>query len=162
MDNCVSRIRKDDIFSLYRCALVWLVDVGHEDVGQAIHRLLSLVLSPSMSSRGGANNVHPRAVHVHFAIADEVEPSPGKQNGARRSEVWDGKIIRQGDRASSNHRLDDLEILAIVVRERKLARAPSVLCSADDGHVVLLACLVRGSRSDRGLRLESFAWKICA
>jgi hypothetical protein len=37
-----------------------------------------------------------------------------------------------------------------------------VLCSAGDGHVVPLACLIRGSGSDGGLRLESFAWEIGA
>ncbi len=77
LDN-TARAGEDDILSLYCRALVRLVDICDKDVRQTVHRKFSLILGSPMAAWGGTHYLNLCAVHVHFPISNEIEPSPCK------------------------------------------------------------------------------------
>ena len=100
-----------------------IIDVADEQ-GRVVEdggRVLSLVLSTAvpLHRRGGsALDLNSRAVHIHFAISDLVEPGPGKQSRIGRWCVrWDGEVVACGDWTTSDHTLDDIEVVTVVVRK---------------------------------------------
>lgn len=76
------------------------------------------------------------AVHVHFAVADVVEPGPGKDGLAGRRVVGQRKWPGRLERAAANVRLNGREGVAAVVRERDLAAAAIVRGAALDAKCV--------------------------
>ena len=85
------------------------------------------------------------AVHVHFAIANDIVPGPGEDVVPGGYVLWNWNVIR-GSRAASartstKNRVDHLELRVwrkigwSVLRERDLARAAVVNCGALEAHL---------------------------
>ena len=115
-----------------------VADVGDEEVGAAAEAGAGLRGAADLL---GADDVDGRAVHVHLAVADLVEPRPREEGLARGGVAGDlegeGRVADDG--AVADVRVDDLERLAAVEGERGLARAAVVGSAAGDGHAVRLA-----------------------
>jgi hypothetical protein len=120
--DVLARVGELDIRAFLRRALV--VDVGDEHVWEVIE------------SRGAAavdGNV--RAVHVHLPVTRLVEPRPRPERIASLGFGGDGEVVdlvlvedvstSRAD-AVADERLDDFPSLAVVERERDLARATVV------------------------------------
>lgn len=90
------------------------------------------------------------AVHVHFAVANVVEPRPGKEGLAGGGIVRQGKGPARLERAAADEGLDDGKGAAAVVRERRLAAAAVVRGAALDREAVAAAC--RPGRHGAALR----------
>lgn len=58
-------------------------DLGHKDA-----RVVHHAREPAAAARDG----HGRAVHIHLAVANLVEPGPGEERGARGCRGRDGKV----------------------------------------------------------------------
>jgi hypothetical protein len=82
------------------------------------------------------------AVHVHFAVANLVEPAPGKKCLPCWGIRGNGKGVVGSQGAATLHGFNDSERLSSVVRERQLARATAVSSTAFQRHAVLLAAFV--------------------
>lgn len=80
-----------------------------------------------------------RAVHVHLAVANLVEPRPGKEGVARGRVGGQGEPPILGERASADKGADDGEGGAGVVGQRDLARAALVGGAALERDAVGLA-----------------------
>lgn len=93
------------------------------------------------------------AVHVHFSVADFVEPGPSEGCGSSWETCWDGEgvgvwVCLAGrvtvvswdvlHWATTFDRVDDLEDAALgwvcVVGDRELARSSSVNSASDEGN----------------------------
>ena len=111
--DVLARVSKDDLPALDGFAPV--PDVGSPHVRQRAD-----------VAAGAVVDGNGRAVHVHLAVADEVEPRPREQGFAGGRGRRDGEVIRVDERAAAHDRLDDLEGRAVVVAERDLARASAV------------------------------------
>lgn len=113
---------------------------------------------------GGSRSidVDPGTVHVHFAVADLVEPSPGEECGTGRCVAGNGEVVVRGQWAGADHALDDAEGLAIVVGERELTRTAEVSGTANDCDVVCGASFEGSSSADRGLSVVSFAREVAS
>jgi len=74
---------------------------------------------PALLLRGACRSldVDPGAVHVHFAIANLVEPSPGEEGSTGRSVAGNGEVVIGSQWAATDNTLDDTESFAIIVRE---------------------------------------------
>lgn len=121
----------------------------------AVAELLALLL-------GGSIDVDPGTVHVHFAVADLVEPSPGEESGAGRCVAGNGEVVVRSQRAGTDHALDDAEGLAVVVGERELARTAEVTGTAYDCDVVCGASFEGSGGADRSLSVVSFAREVAS
>jgi len=84
----------------------------------AVSNLVTLLLRSSRSI-----DVNPSAVHVHLAVANLVEPSPGKESGARWCVAGNGKVVVGSQWAGTDDALDHAKGLAVVVGKRDLAGA---------------------------------------
>ena len=82
---------------------------------------MSLVLStaePLHRTGGRALDLNSGAVHVHFAVSNLVKPGPRKQGRVgRRCIGWNDEIVACGDRTTSDHALDDIKVVTVVIRE---------------------------------------------
>lgn len=128
-----------------------VADVGDKHVGTAADGVgsttgLAELLGASSDGDGGA-------VHVHLAVTDLVEPSPGKQSITGRSVVGESKAVAgvTHDRAVANVGVDSLPGVATIKGQRSLATAAVVGSTASDGHGVGLA----RSPGDNRLALRS-------
>jgi len=117
--------------------------------------LLALGLGMSRVSRGHSRKLFAlgvaadgdeRAVHVHLAVANLVEPGPSQESLAIGSIGGNRELVLLGDRTIAQHGLNDLECFAPVVGQRNLARTAIVSGTALKGHLVLLTGLVGGLR----------------
>lgn len=55
-------------------------------------------------------------VHVHLSVADQVKPSPAKEDiVGRRRVCWNGEVVARSDRASTDHGFDDLPRGTVVI-----------------------------------------------
>lgn len=57
---------------------------------------------------------YPGTIHVHFPVADLVEPCPCKERLARWGIWWNGKCIAACQRATAFDGFDDREPLFVV------------------------------------------------
>lgn len=69
-----------------------------------------------MATGCGAFDGDTSTVHIHFSVADQIEPSPTEEDiGGRGGVCRNGEIVLQSDRASTDHGLDDFPSVAVVV-----------------------------------------------
>lgn len=167
--NIRTRVGEDRVRSGCRGAGVLLRVVGDPDGGVVVERRwsrlaaeLSAVTNLLTLLFGGSGNIDPGAVHVHFAIANLVEPSPGEKGSARWCVTGNGEVIAGSQGAASNDTLDDAESLAVVVGKRDLARSAEVSSAACDCDVVCCASLEGSGCAEGALVLVTFAWEVRA
>ena len=134
-------IGKLDVGALRRAAVI--ADVGDEHVGVAREVVGA---TAGDGDRG--------AVHVHLAVAGVVEPGPGEDGIAGFGVGGDGEVeglvaARLVDAAALD-RLDDLEGLSAVVRNRELAGTTFVRRAAGEAELLLAACRPGGRRRTSG------------
>lgn len=129
-----ARVGELDVSALGGGAAV--VDVGDEHVGET-GEVAAL----------GAVDGDGRAVHVHLAVADVVEPGPGEDGVAAGGVLGDGEVPGGLEGAVAQVGLDDLPGGAAVVGQRGLAAAAAVGRRALDGEAVGLAGLPLGDGS---------------
>lgn len=159
-----------DVLALDGLALGRAVDVGDEDGRQAVEALsvgrvsggvvglkvvvvISVVVHLATLAAALAANVDLGTVHVHFTVADLVEPAPGKQSLTRGSVRRDSELVLLVDGAATKDGVDNLEGLALVVRQGDLARTALVSGTTSELQRVAAARLVIGSRIERVVRV---------
>lgn len=130
------RIREHDVGALHRAAPI--VHIGHKDARPRRPR------GRLGGRRRGVPRAAPldrdvRAVHVHLAVANLVEPRPGKEGVAGGRVGGQGEVPFRGERAAADKGADDGEGGAGVVGQRDLARAALVGGAALERDAVGLA-----------------------
>lgn len=131
-----------DVLALDSLTLARTVDVGDEDRRQAVEALrvgvvghggvrgllgiIILFIHVTLLRSAVATNVDLGAVHVHLAVANLVEPRPSKESLTRWSVRGHGELVLLIDGTATQHGMDDMEVLALVVGEGDLARATPV------------------------------------
>ncbi len=78
---------------------------------------MSIPQTSSVFLAGVADNPDTSTVLVHLPVAGKVEPGPGEYGGIRGWRITgDCEVVRQGNGAATDHRLDDFEGNSIVIR----------------------------------------------
>lgn len=155
VDDLLARVAEDDLLVLDGLAVV----AGGADVGD---HDLRIVRGDRVGGAAAAGDLDIGAVHVHLPVALQVEPGPGEQRLAVGHVAGHLEVVRARQRAAALHRLDDVEVRAVVVAERQLARATAVGGRAGERHVVGLAGLVGGHGAPGGVVLVSLAGEVGA
>lgn len=163
-------LRKVDVLALDSLTLARAVNVGDENGGQAVEALsvssvgsgiiglkvvfvISAVDHLATLAAALAANVDLSAVHVHFTVADLVEPTPGKQSLTRGSIRRDCELVLLVYGAASEDGVDNLEGLALVVRQRDLARTTLMSGTTSEFQRVAVTRVVVGSRVEWVVRV---------
>ena len=132
------------VFTFDGPAFAGAVDVGDEDLWEAVEGVCLGHGGEAFRPRGVAADGDLGAVHVHLAVADLVEPCPGEEGLTGWSIGGDLELVLVIQRASTDHGVDDVEGLALVVGEGDLARATIVGSAALEFNLVLLTGLIVG------------------
>lgn len=170
-NDVVTRLREINTLALDGHTVTLLLNVGNKELREAVEASLSvlsvaggllhrgmsglLVLSLGVFSRlvvgvvgigliavGAATNGNHGAVHVHLTVSNLVEPGPSKQSLTIRRIGGNLEVVLLGGRACSQHGLNDLEGLSLIVGQSELARTSVVGCATVQLHLVGLARLV--------------------
>lgn len=155
VDDLLARVPEDDLLVLDGLAVV----AGGADVGD---HDLRVGRGDRVGGAAAAGDLDIGAVHVHLTVALQVEPGPGEQRLAVGDVAGHLEVVLGRQRAAALHRLDDVEVLAVVVAERQLARAAAVRGRAGERHVVGLTGLVGGHGAPGGVVLVSLAGEVGA
>ena len=139
---------KDSLLALDGTASV--SNIRREDLGQLI----------KLRGVRAALDLDLGAVHVHLAVSLDVEPAPSEQRLATGRERGDLKVPFKLEGASSHVRLDHTEGLAVIVAERDLAGASTVVVSGRKFHVVALAGGVVGNGAPGGVLMVASAGEV--
>lgn len=111
--NAVTRVREDDVDTFDGLAVVD-VCVGDEWLGTSQSRTTTL-------------NGDDGAVHVHFAVALVIEPTPCKERFTGWCRGRDRDVHRQRiGHATADVRVNDVPACALIIRERELTRTTAV------------------------------------
>lgn len=115
-------MREHDVGAFHRATPI--VHIGHKDPRP--RRPRGLGLGGGRVPRAAPLDRDVRAVHVHLAVANLVEPRPGKEGVTRGRIGGQGEAPFRGERAAADKGADDGEGGAGVVGQRDLARAAVV------------------------------------
>lgn len=144
--NTVSRFGEVDFFALDgRARSVVDVDIGHKNRGKVVEgstsgrlcRQITRVFTSLAAMDGDLS-----AVHVHLTVANLVEPSPHQQCLSGRGISGDLEVVRLLQRTAAKHRMNNMEALALVVRQRNLTRTSTVGGAAGNGQFICFSSSV--------------------
>lgn len=137
--NNWSRTREVRFLSGIGLAFTRTVNIGDKNRRQGIKRTRPSDKTGLITLGRIALDGHLSTVHVHLAVADLVEPRPSQQSLARGRIRGHLEFVLLRKWAAAEHRLDNMEGLALIVGERDLAGSSTVGRTAGEFHLILVA-----------------------
>lgn len=143
-----TRIGEINISSLKSTASI--ANVGNKHGRAGVVRVRRAALLDLAAASDLVANRDVSAVHVHLAVADVVEPSPGKDGIARGGIVGESEVPVSLQRTVANVRVDGLPSAALIIGKGNLAASAVVGGASDETERVSASGVEVGNRDALG------------